>query len=58
MIDLDFTLAEIGRRLGISGGRVRVLASRAKGRDTKTRCPITRWSDERNAVLDLIRAPE
>ena len=30
MIDLGFTLAEIGRRLGISGGRVRVLASQGK----------------------------
>jgi hypothetical protein len=55
---LDFTVAEIGRRLGITGARVRVLASRAKGRDTKTRCPVSRWTDERNAVLDLSRTPE
>ena len=33
IIDLHFTVAEIGSRLGITGARVMVLASRAKGRD-------------------------
>jgi hypothetical protein len=58
MMHLDFTYIEIGRYLGIGVSRVNLLASRAKGRDLKTRCPILVWSDVRNAVRDLIRSSE
>ncbi len=58
MIHLDFTLHEIGKRLSVSKARVGVLARRAKGQDKKARCPIIVWSDERNAIRDMIRASE
>lgn len=55
MINLHFTTAKIGRYLGISSSRVQALASRAKERDIKARCPIIVWSDARNTIRDMIK---